>query len=209
VSEIIVPILVIVMEYAAQRRRVEMMEMLHDCGLDIGGDAEHHPLSVAAVGGSLDTVKWLIERGADPCKEDRISIVKEYAQTPIVIAVYHGHVHILRHPSSVGISLRNEDPDYDALHAALRDHRPNILVYLLQSGVRFETSDPPMEKALDIAVEKKDEEIARLLLQAGADPDAKEDCVAFREYSDEIDEYTTHWRQATTHYGTLFQWACA
>jgi hypothetical protein len=34
-----------------------MMELLHDCGLGIDGVEEHHPLSAAAAGGSLDAVK--------------------------------------------------------------------------------------------------------------------------------------------------------
>jgi hypothetical protein len=206
-NETTVSTLAIVLEYTALRGRVEMMEMLHDCGLLIDGDGEHHPFSAAAAGGSLEAVKWLIEHGGDPYEEDRKSIVKEYAQTPVVIAAHHGYLHILQHLSSVGISLRAEDPDYDALHIALRDHRPSMLVGLLQNSVRFEASDPPMEKALEIAVGANNPELARLLLQAGADPSAKEDCIAFHYHSK--GGFTTRYGEPTTFYGTLFQWACA
>jgi ankyrin repeat protein len=96
------------------------------------------------------------------------------------------------------------------LHITLRDHQPSMLVRLLQNGVRFEATDPPIEKALEIALEKNDAELARLILQAGADPNAKEDCVAFRYLSeDEEIGRTTRYEGPTMFYGTLFQWACA
>ena len=174
--------------------------------MHIHGDDGHHPLRAAAARGSLDAVKRLIQCGADPFEQDRMSIAKQYAQTPIVIAACHGHVHILRYLSSVGTMLRNEDSDYDALHIAIRDRRSSMLVCLLQSGVRFEASDPSMEKGLEIAVEKDDTELARLLLQAGADSNAEEACVAFRD-SDNDDEQVNYGR-LTTFYGTFFQWAC-
>jgi ankyrin repeat protein len=204
--ERVVSRLATVLEHAAMRGRVEMMSLLQDCGIDIDGDDYYHSLGAAAAGGSLDAVKWLIESGADPCEKDRVSVVKEYAQTPVVIAARHGHVKILPYLSSAGTPLGDEDPDYDALHIAMRDRRPGMLVCLLQSGVRFEVFDPPMEKGLEIAVEQDDAELARLLLQAGADPNAEETCVAFRYVSGDEQE---HYDRVATLYGTLFQWACA
>jgi hypothetical protein len=79
----------------------------------------NHPVSAAAAGGSLDAVKWLTEHDADPCEEDRTSIVKEYAQTPIVITAHHGHVHILRYLSGIGILSQPVRAWWDHLSRAI------------------------------------------------------------------------------------------
>ena len=73
--------------------------------------------------------------------------------------------------------------------------------------MRFEASEPPTEKALEIAVEKDDAELARLLLRAGADPNAEETYVAFRDSDD--DDEQVYYGRVTTFYGTFFQWTCA
>jgi hypothetical protein len=117
-----------------------MMEDLHvsfEVELDIKGHSTYHSLSAATAGGYVHAVRWLVEGSANSVHEiDRRSIVKEYAQTPVVIAARHLHSKVLGYCSSVRYSPRSTSCDYDTLTIALHDRNTGMIACLYRVGRR-------------------------------------------------------------------------
>ena len=198
-----------VLEYAALRGSLQMMEALQQIGINVDGDETTHPLSAAIAGGCIGTVKMLIEWGARLDGRDKKSIVKEYTQTPIVIAARHHHLGMVTCLVSHGAPLRESETDYDALTIAVTDRRSKMIACLIKSGIALNKLDPPLEKFLEIAVDKGNAELAEMLLKAGADPDAEERCIGYRPNNPEVCSFFGYSHERSSLYGTLFQWACA
>jgi hypothetical protein len=95
-----------VLEYAAFCGRLEMMRVLYDIGIGANGTKTTHPLSAAVAGGSTAAVKLLLEWGAELNTKNRKSIVKEYTQTPMVIAAHHRNVVMIKYLISMGAPPR-------------------------------------------------------------------------------------------------------
>jgi hypothetical protein len=186
-----------VLEYAALRRRFDMMGELLAVGVDPDGDKVTHPLSAAIAGGSTDCVKVLVEYGANNNK-NRKSIVKEYTQSPIVIAARHHNVDMIEYLISEEFAETKLQAGQDALSIAIIDRRAAMILCLIKGGITFTTSGPPIEKALEFAVVQGNAELTELLLEAGADPNAEERYFCTGNY----------YQGPMTFYGTLFQYAC-
>jgi ankyrin repeat protein len=206
----------VIFEYAALRGSLAIMTELHEVEfplevdldpkfefkIDVNGDDSTHPLSAAVAGGSIDAVKLLLKWGANLKANGQESIVKEYAQTPIVIAAHRQQITMVKYLISAGALAKESEWRHDALSIALVNRHTTMLLCLMRSGITFTRSYPPLERGLEIAVEHRNTELAKLLFEAGADPNAQETSVA-SEWS------VTKGYKDTTAYGTLFQWACA
>jgi ankyrin repeat protein len=190
-----------IFEYTALRGSLTMMTELHELGIEVDGDNNTHPLSSAVAGGSLDAVRLLHEWGANFNERDRSSIVKQYAQTPIIIAAHNQQTKMVKYLIGAGALAREPKAEHDALSIALADGHANMLLCLMRSGITFTRPNSQLKKGLEIAVRHGNTDLAKMLFEAGANPNAKEHTEDWQ------------WSAATgyshmTAYGTLFQWAC-
>ena len=56
----------LMLNYAAQNNRVDMLELLLAAGLDVDGpNGDETPLSAAAGEGAIEAAQWLLDRGAN------------------------------------------------------------------------------------------------------------------------------------------------
>jgi hypothetical protein len=135
-----------IFEYATLRGSLGIMEELLRNQIDADGDDSTHPLSAAVAGGSIDAVKLLLQWGANKNdSRDRKSIVKEYTQTPIVIAAHHQHTAMVKYLIIVGQPARAFEAKHDALSIALARGHATMLLCLMRSYITFTRFDPPLE----------------------------------------------------------------
>jgi ankyrin repeat protein len=185
------------LESAMLCESLDFMRKLQEIDIGVDGDENTHPLSAAVPSGSIDAVRVLLEWGATLGKKNRKSIVKEYTQTTITIAVSSGDVEMVQYLVSAGALTREPNPRHDALRIALADRRSDMALLLLQNGIKLAENDPLLGKVLEAAVEQNNVTLAKLMLNAGADPNTEEHYL-----------HASCPNEAPTSCGTLFQWKC-
>ena len=132
----------------------------------------HHvtPLWCAAVSGRLTVVKVLLRYGAD------VNAVSDSGSTPIRSACYivrHGlntsHFEIIKCLVRAGADL--QQPNHFGGTCLINSvQSPELVKFLLESGVHVNAEDVQHKGALHYAVQESRLETAKLLLQHGADP---------------------------------------
>lgn len=129
-------------------------------------------LHVAAHEGDLRTVDLLLEYGANPRATDRIRA------TPLHYAAKRGRIDIIKR-------LVEERVDLHAIADFRGDDTPAALAmdrgqrkaakYILFEAAGGDLRGEPLERLLHMAANNDDWELARALLEAGADPGAQEE----------------------------------
>lgn len=131
----------------------------------------HELLAVAASAKKAKIVRWLLESGVDPN-------APVYGQTALFWAVYSGREEIVILLVSAGAKVvpkRIPDDGSTALHHAAEHRDPDIVRYLIEQAggtEAFLVFDELDKTPLHRAVRKNNLATAKVLLEAGADPNA-------------------------------------
>ncbi|MFN3326237.1 MAG: ankyrin repeat domain-containing protein [Bryobacteraceae bacterium] len=164
-----------------------MVELLLDAGADPntalpGGETA---LMTASRTGRVEAVKALLARGADVNAKESLR-----GQTAIMWAAAEGHVETVEALMAAGANYRERlDTGYTPFLFAVREGRTGVVRTLLKAGVdvneKIEIAPErarrpihgaprPGSTALHLAVGNAHYELAAMLLEAGADPNANE-----------------------------------
>jgi len=136
-------------------------------GQDINSNIAYNgtPLHAASDGGHIDTVRVLLDHGAD-VNADR------FGYRPLYSACYRGHVEIARLLLEHGSPLDGSN-GLQALFAACRIRRVEAVRLLLQYNVDVNASDEARWTALHWATATNCPEVIELLLEYGANVNAR------------------------------------
>ncbi|XP_001496285.2 cyclin-dependent kinase 4 inhibitor B [Equus przewalskii] len=126
-----------------------------------GGDAG---LATAAARGQVETVRQLLEAGADP------NGVNGFGRRPIQVMMM-GSVHVAELLLLHGADPNRADPDTltRPVHDAAREGFLDTLVALHRAGARLDVRDAWGRLPVDLAEERGHREIARYLRAAAGD----------------------------------------
>lgn len=139
-------------------------------------------LIMATRSGDLDSVRLLVEAGAD------IEATDAFGTSPLIMAVHGGNAEVVRTLLEQGADPDADDSGHTALHAAVLRGNPEIVAVLLAFDadveVRLERPTPARRQTTDynfhnallgasplwLAARFTEPEIMHLLIEAGADP---------------------------------------
>ena len=190
------------LHFAAEGGNEVMIETLLSSGFDIDsrGNDGTTPLMVAAAKGEEKTVDLLLSKGADPylknfmgrnllhaaaeggnssivrsmlsCDIDINSKDDESSATPLIIAVMHNHVEVVKYLLQKGadISLTTESNKSNALHIASQYGSVEAIEMLLSYDLRPDSRDGEGNTPLAYAAACGQIEAINCLLKHGADP---------------------------------------
>ena len=150
--------------YASHLQIVRLL-LRHGVDVNVRGGEQYTPLLYASEYGHRDIVQCLIEHGAD------VSLWGDSHDTSLIWAAYGGHVDIVRvllqHGADVNVRGFNDDTP---LHAAVlgtsrgnRKDYPHVVRLLLEYGPDVDATDEKGRTPLELALERKEGEIAQLL----------------------------------------------
>ena len=157
--------------WAAQAGNVEMVRILLDAGAEVDAidSVGHTPLMRAVEVGHEAVVEQLIEAGAD------LDVQASNGRSAVMLAVTDGRIAILERLIEAGADLELADEYGDtAVLWAVEYGAENIeavIDSLSRGGANLDVSNP-VYTPLYYAVEQGDAELVRILLEAGADPNA-------------------------------------
>lgn len=117
-------------------------------------------LWLAALAGNLAMINELVSQGANP------RIATRYGETAIHAAAARGHTQIIAFLAQRGVNINARTSNgWTALHHAVRFGHANVANYLVQAGAnpRVPTSDVGQKTPIDIAMDKNDLRMARIL----------------------------------------------
>lgn len=156
------------MYYACLLGLLDVAKSLHSDGLDVNsqGGTYGTPLQAAVAKGHFDTVKFLIENGADVFLQGGIFL------HAICAAAYGGNVDIFKLLVESGADLESQDETgLRPVHLGIS--HPQILRTCLEKDVDINARDNKGKTPLFWAGFYGSIESARILIDAGADIDAK------------------------------------
>ncbi|NWS89101.1 ANKR6 protein, partial [Toxostoma redivivum] len=124
-------------------------------------------LLVAAYKGQVENVVQLINRGA------KVAVTK-HGRTPLHLAAYKGHLHVVQVLLKAGCDLDiQDDSDQTALHRAAVIGNTDIIATLIQEGCALDRQDKDGNTALHEACWHGFSQSAKVLVKAGANVLAK------------------------------------
>jgi ankyrin repeat protein/mono/diheme cytochrome c family protein len=157
------------------------------------------PLMYAAVRGSADSVKLLLEHGADPNAANdakvtallwsagdlhkvrllvnrgaNLNVRSELGNTPLIVAAAHADsTAVVEFMLSHGADLKAKNKrGYTALHSAVGAGNPKTVKLLAAKGAKVDADDDTSRSDLAIAADRGSMELVEFLLEHGADPNA-------------------------------------
>ncbi|KAL6637603.1 hypothetical protein ACP70R_025175 [Stipagrostis hirtigluma subsp. patula] len=175
------------LQAAARSGRLDVVRcMVEELGFDINGSSPQATclidisggnqlgitaLAAAALGGQLDTVRYLLDNGADPNKKSHP------ASAPLDCAAKYGHDEVARLLLSRGASVDIGDDEVASIHIAAAYGKASFMKVLLEHhadpNAVSEVLGTPMIATLHATSEGLAESIAlkcvKLLVEAGAD----------------------------------------
>ncbi|NXD34769.1 ANKR6 protein, partial [Copsychus sechellarum] len=124
-------------------------------------------LLVAAYKGQVENVVQLINRGA------KVAVTK-HGRTPLHLAAYKGHLHVVQVLLKAGCDLDiQDDGDQTALHRAAVVGNTDVIATLIQEGCALDRQDKDGNTALHEACWHGFSQSAKVLVKAGANVLAK------------------------------------
>ncbi|NXQ17836.1 ANKR6 protein, partial [Peucedramus taeniatus] len=124
-------------------------------------------LLVAAYKGQVENVVQLINRGA------KVAVTK-HGRTPLHLAAYKGHLHVVQVLLKAGCDLDiQDDSDQTALHRAAVVGNTDVIATLIQEGCALDRQDKDGNTALHEACWHGFSQSAKVLVKAGANVLAK------------------------------------
>lgn len=137
-------------------------------GADINAfDGNYNGLMLACDIGNLETVEFFVNNGANPKLKNKLGV------NALMTAAMKGYLNIIQYLLKF-IDIN----DYDnlrmtALHYAVKGNKPEAVKLLLDNGANVNISDKDLQSPLMTSVFIESYEIASMLLEKGADPNAK------------------------------------
>ena len=127
-------------------------------------------LHLAAFGGSLVGVRWLLDLGQD------VNGIDENGNTPLMCAAVQGHLEIAKCLMAMGADVNTETEEgINALCKASRKGHLEVVKYLIQVGANVNVSGVQSKPALQAAclADSSGLEIVKHLVEKGADVTAQ------------------------------------
>lgn len=161
----------IVFGHAVERGDLRTVTRWLDEGLSPEYQAAHigTGLMVAAWHGNLDMMALFVERGADPRRSNR------HGEQPLQLAAWGGHLEAVRWLLARGAPLDREGNQWGALHYAVFNGHRQLVDELIARGANVNARSPNLSTPLILAAREGRDEIARQLLEAGADAQQRND----------------------------------
>ena len=159
---------------AAREGNIEHIKTLLALGTDVdsrtfGGD-QASALHMASATGQVDTVKFLIQEGAN------VNIVNEASQTPLHYAAWNGHVEVIVILIENGAYVSGSESglgDKVPLCAAAKGGHIKAAEVLLTHGADINAGGIDKYTPLGTAVSNRQVEMVKYLLSKGADVNAR------------------------------------
>ncbi|MEZ5480559.1 MAG: ankyrin repeat domain-containing protein [Thiolinea sp.] len=117
-------------------------------------------LWLTALTGNVGAIVQLVEQGANP------NIATRYGETAMHAAAARGHLNIVNFLLKKGVSIHSRTANgWTPLHHAARFGHAAVANLLVQAGAnpRVPTTDPGHKTPIDIAVDKGDLRMARIM----------------------------------------------
>ena len=152
---------------ACMQDHLEVAMKILAAGADpnIARDDGVSPLFIACEKGQSEVVQKLLNAGADPYA------ARDGGFTPLTIACQNGHSEAVRVLLDAGADVTSQDGNYmSCLHFAAFHNHPSLVDVLLAHDAPVDQLMAKGASPLFIACEKGHTEVARKLLDAGADP---------------------------------------
>lgn len=162
--------------YACGFGMVAVVEAMVERGANVSSSEEGlTPLMAAAFSGRIESVKLLLEHGADP----RITSAENGG--PLLFASLTGSAEtvqlLLEHDAATTLNTALGEDGYTPMHAACQGGHIDVVRLLLRFGpdMSIRTKIEPKATAFDHAVYSGNSELVQLLLEAGGGPKCKAD----------------------------------
>lgn len=174
-----------------------VLNIFREYGFDLSSPdgAGLSAISAAAINGEFDTVNDFSKQGdsidftsavcmglTDAAREHILSHpdalnegIGDNQTAPVSLAIYHGQQDMVKLLVEMGANLQIRDPyGGSLLHNAVR-HMPekSLINHLIDAGANVNAIDGDANTPLNFAAREDNLEIARLLLENGADPNAE------------------------------------
>ena len=157
--------------YAVERDDLRTVTRWLDEGLDPEYQAAHigTGLMVAAWYGHIEMMALFVERGADVRRSNR------NGEQPLQLAAWGGHLEAMRWLLEHGAPLEREGNNWGALHYAVFNGHQQLVEDLIARGANVNALSPNLSTPLILAAREGRDEVARRLLESGADATARND----------------------------------
>jgi hypothetical protein len=157
--------------YAVERGDLSTVTRWLDEGLDPEYEAAHigTGLMVAAWYGHIELMALFVDRGADPRRANR------NGEQALQLAAWGGHLEAVRWLLEHGAPLERQGDHWGALHYAVFNGHQPLVEELIARGANVNARSPNLSTPLILAAREGRDEVARRLLEAGADTRARND----------------------------------
>ena len=146
---------------AVEKNDLEKLKTLIESGMDAGVQdmLNNTPLHIAAFHGYDEAINLLVAHGAD------VNAVNEAGRTPLYEAVRVGHKAAVNALLSNGadVRMRYASSKSSVLHLAVKDDNYQVAGLLLDSGADPKARNVQGDRPLDIAKDRKNKDMVRLL----------------------------------------------
>jgi len=157
--------------YAIERGDLRTVTRWLDEGLDPEYQAAQvgSGLMVAAWHGNVEMMALFVARGADPRRSNR------NGEQPLQLAAWGGHLEAVRWLLDHGAPLERQGNNWGALHYAVFNGHQQLVEELIARGANVNAASPNLSTPLILAAREGRDDLARRLLEAGADTQARND----------------------------------
>ncbi len=155
---------------AASSGFTECARALVDAGVPLNGDEGAMAAGLAAARGDADVVRLLIDKGMDVRSSDKYG--RRLIDTLLFSAAYTGKTEVIRLLLEKGAdkNARGSDGDTPLMRTIQRKSKDDAFKLFLSKGADVNAENKRGETALYLAVQKRNPELAKMLMNAGADP---------------------------------------
>lgn len=142
-----------------------------DAGLppDFMGSRIGSGLMIGAWEGNIDLMRLFISRGAD------INRMNDAGETPLILAAWRGNLAAVQWLLERGARLNAPHRHWSALHYAVFAGHTEVADYLMAQGADIDALSTNGSSVVMMAIYEGREDMARKLIEKGADPHPKND----------------------------------
>lgn len=134
------------------------------------GEYQWTALHMAAIGGAIETIKLLLDKGAD-----QQAIELEYQRTALHLAAILGHVTAVKLLATAATLDTRDSQTETALHMSSDNGHLPVVQTLISAGADINTQTDYGDTALTLAINGGHTDVARWLLSQGAEISSAED----------------------------------